>query len=115
MKAFEAGLRCLLGMSELKRGKKKWRSERVQTVMLLLKTGASSDCLGLEPIGAVKAAERVRSGFEISSWGVRAEKRQEKMAERAGFEPAVPVSQYNGLASHLLQPLGHRSTTRKSR
>ena len=33
-----------------------------------------------------------------------------QMAEWGGFEPPVPVSQYNGLASHRLQPLGHHST-----
>jgi hypothetical protein len=31
------------------------------------------------------------------------------MAETEGFEPSIPVSQYNGLANHRLQPLGHVS------
>ena len=31
------------------------------------------------------------------------------MAEGMGFEPTIPVSQYNGLAIRRLQPLGHPS------
>ena len=30
-------------------------------------------------------------------------------AERAGFEPAIPVSQYDGLANRWFQPLTHLS------
>ncbi len=33
----------------------------------------------------------------------------EGLAETRGFEPPVPVSQYNGLANRRLQPLGHVS------
>jgi hypothetical protein len=33
----------------------------------------------------------------------------EKGAERAGFEPAIPVSQYDGLANRWFQPLTHLS------
>lgn len=32
-----------------------------------------------------------------------------KMAEGKGFEPSIPVTQYNDLANHRLQPLGHPS------
>ena len=32
------------------------------------------------------------------------------MAEGGGFEPPIPVSQYNGLANRRLQPLGHPSS-----
>ena len=31
------------------------------------------------------------------------------MAEREGFEPSVPVAQYNGLASRPVRPLRHLS------
>lgn len=31
------------------------------------------------------------------------------MAEGMGFEPTIPVSQYDGLANRCLQPLGHPS------
>ena len=34
-----------------------------------------------------------------------------KMAEGEGFEPSIPVSQYNDLANRRLQPLGHPSAT----
>ena len=33
----------------------------------------------------------------------------EALAEGKGFEPSIPVSQYNGLANRRLQPLGHPS------
>ena len=32
-----------------------------------------------------------------------------ELAEGKGFEPSIPVSQYNGLANRRLQPLGHPS------
>ena len=32
-----------------------------------------------------------------------------KMAERAGFEPAIRCYPYDDLANRCLQPLGHRS------
>jgi hypothetical protein len=31
------------------------------------------------------------------------------MAEREGFEPSVPVSQYDGLANRWIKPLSHLS------
>ena len=31
------------------------------------------------------------------------------MAERGGFEPPVPVAQYDGLANRCLRPLSHLS------
>lgn len=31
------------------------------------------------------------------------------MAERGGFEPPVPLAEYNDLANRRLQPLSHRS------
>ena len=34
------------------------------------------------------------------------------MAERGGFEPPEPVSQFNNLANCRLQPLGHLSAAR---
>ena len=33
----------------------------------------------------------------------------EKLAEARGFEPPVPVSEYNDLANRRLKPLGHAS------
>ena len=36
-----------------------------------------------------------------------------KVAERAGFEPAIPVSQYDGLANRWFQPLTHLSEAEK--
>ena len=36
------------------------------------------------------------------------------LAERPGFEPGVPVSQYTRLAGECLQPLGHLSVRRQS-
>lgn len=35
-----------------------------------------------------------------------------ELAEGKGFEPSIPVSQYNGLANRRLQPLGHLSAIR---
>lgn len=36
-----------------------------------------------------------------------------KMAERAGFEPAIRCYPYDDLANRCLQPLGHRSVANR--
>jgi hypothetical protein len=37
-----------------------------------------------------------------------------EMAERAGFEPAIPIAQYIGFRDRRLQPLGHLSVSCKA-
>ncbi len=41
-------------------------------------------------------------------------KAKSKMAERGGFEPPVPVAQYDGLANRCLRPLSHLSASKNA-